>query len=534
MRNKTATSIIAATLAASCMASTAFAAQPSDFKDYNPDAWYAQAATFVVTNDIMRGTDAGTLQMNRTITRAEFISMLDRLFKTYNKADLSQYTDMQRTQWFYDNIAMGLQMGTITGTSDSTMAPDDSLTREMAITILARTLALEAGTSADLAKYTDDKTVSQWAVPMVSAFSKDGRASGYSDGSLKPGQYITRAETAQLLLNCFHTLSSNTDIHDLTDDKIYLLRGEEDTTITNSNFSDTLILATGMADVDVFVRNSKINRLVCWGSSDVWFYPGNVVKEIVISRTDGPCIIHWLGDQKDIPNIIFRKGSDPDSKVVDEKGNPISKKNNEDKNNSTGGGGGGSSAERNVVYFDPQNGQNRTSQEIDKNGLVQPITTPTKKGYIFGGWYLDRECTSRFIFTNKATAGITLYAKWFTQAEWDVIQGMNEQVSAATFRIQAETDILATIGETSISCNIKSYDTNQKTLNIKLIRTDTNEVIAQTKSLAPGQTATSMELVGAMPDYGNYNAKLIVTPEGETSPQEIDAMLYVAYAWNRE
>ena len=68
---------------------------------------------------------------------------------------------------------------------------------------------------------------------------------------------------------------------------------------------------------------------------------------------------------------------------------------------------------------------------------------------------------------------------------------------------------------------------------MKLVRTDTDEVVAEITNLTPGTTATTMNLVGTMPAYGNYNAKLVVTPEGETSSQEIDAMLYVAYAWDR-
>ena len=126
---------------------------------------------------------------------------------------------------------------------------------------------------------------------------------------------------------------------------------------------------------------------------------------------------------------------------------------------------------------------------------------------------------------------MTLYARWVAQSDWDVIQDLNDIVSNSTFRLQADTDILATVGQNSIPCNIKSDAGNKKTLNVKLVRLDNNEVIAEIAELKPGTTATTMDLVGTMPDFGNYEVKLVVTPEGESASQEISAMLYVAYAW---
>jgi uncharacterized repeat protein (TIGR02543 family) len=37
---------------------------------------------------------------------------------------------------------------------------------------------------------------------------------------------------------------------------------------------------------------------------------------------------------------------------------------------------------------------------------------PQKEGYIFEGWYADKELTSKFDFATKITKNITLYAKW--------------------------------------------------------------------------------------------------------------------------
>ena len=37
-------------------------------------------------------------------------------------------------------------------------------------------------------------------------------------------------------------------------------------------------------------------------------------------------------------------------------------------------------------------------------------TVPVKEGYIFTGWYTDKECTTLYDFSAPVTADITLYA----------------------------------------------------------------------------------------------------------------------------
>jgi uncharacterized repeat protein (TIGR02543 family) len=40
-------------------------------------------------------------------------------------------------------------------------------------------------------------------------------------------------------------------------------------------------------------------------------------------------------------------------------------------------------------------------------------TPPTSRGYVFLGWYLNPECTDKFIFGHhKVNSNINLYAKW--------------------------------------------------------------------------------------------------------------------------
>ncbi len=49
---------------------------------------------------------------------------------------------------------------------------------------------------------------------------------------------------------------------------------------------------------------------------------------------------------------------------------------------------------------------------IDGNILSEPASQPTREGYVFGGWFTDKECTETPEFGKEITADVTLYALW--------------------------------------------------------------------------------------------------------------------------
>lgn len=519
---------VAIMTSACAMAPMAMAGDIGQYTDYNSASWSAPAVKFVVDNDIMQGTDNHTLSLKRNITRAEFVSLMDRLFATYRTASVFQFEDVSQTEWFHDNVSMGIQMGIIQGTSENTFSPNGNLTREMAITILARALALESDEISLLNEYSDGQAVSEWAKSSVAVMMAQQRLNGYTDGTLRPQQYITREETAQLLKQCFSSILEGTTVNNVQEQGICLIRSGKDTTIQDGTFTDTLVLANGMADTNVYIKDSSIKRLLCWGSHDVWIYPDNTVEEIVISRTDGPCVIHWLGDNKKIPSVKIRGDAAAGSKVVNKDGKQLYPTGTEDLSTAAGGG---SSSNRNVVYLDPCNGETKTTVSIGENGYIKDITDPARQGYVFGGWYFDSKYEKRTVLSNKISTGITLYAKWYTPEEWEVVKDLNQGVSDSTASIKAETDLLAVVGETTVPCNIQND--NGCNIKVELIMQDTDMVIGAIDNLKAGQTAAEIPLVTAMPTYGNYPVYLRITPEGSSSGYDIVAMLYVAYAWQR-
>ncbi len=61
------------------------------------------------------------------------------------------------------------------------------------------------------------------------------------------------------------------------------------------------------------------------------------------------------------------------------------------------------------VTFDSNGGSEVAAVE----GVVATEPVPSKEGYVFGGWYTDKECSgSRITFPYTPVADVTMYAKW--------------------------------------------------------------------------------------------------------------------------
>ncbi len=78
---------------------------------------------------------------------------------------------------------------------------------------------------------------------------------------------------------------------------------------------------------------------------------------------------------------------------------------------STGGGGGGALSEY-TIKFETNGGNEITAVKVSKNNTITAPATPTKEGYIFDGWYTDKELSTKYDFAEKVTKSFTLYAKW--------------------------------------------------------------------------------------------------------------------------
>ena len=111
----------------------------SDFSDVTGDLWYNKAVSSMVNGGYIDGYDDGTFMGNQAITRAEFITTLVRFIGVDETAAVD-FTDVSEDYWAYGYIATAVTAGWIEGYEDGTFMPDGSITRAEAITIINRVL----------------------------------------------------------------------------------------------------------------------------------------------------------------------------------------------------------------------------------------------------------------------------------------------------------------------------------------------------------------------------------------------------------
>ena len=290
MKRKRILAMILAVASCLSLAVSASAASILDFKDVDAKAWYAEAVTAAVDNGLLYGKSKTQLDPNGLLTRAEMAAITNRSFGCYKLADISQYRDVAKGKWYYNDVALAVQMGTYNGVSSSSMQPDRAITRQEAIAVVARALQLNLDDYAktELSKFADAKEVSAWALPYMKAMVAAGYVHGRTQG-LVPQANITRAEFAQLYFNIIQSYITKSGSY-TKDYKGNLLVRTKDVELKDMSIDGDLIIGNGGADGKITLSNVKISgRLVVWGGGTAAVYcsNGTTAAEVIACRVDG-------------------------------------------------------------------------------------------------------------------------------------------------------------------------------------------------------------------------------------------------------
>ena len=146
------------------------------------------------------GYSDGTVRPNGRITRAEVATIFFRLLtddaRQRNWSSENNFSDVSADKWYNNAVSTLCHMGVLGGYSDGTFRPNATITRAEFAKIAVS--FAQANGSAVYSYFTDVKTT-DWFAPYVTAAKDSGLIEGYSDGSFKPENRITRAEACAIV-----------------------------------------------------------------------------------------------------------------------------------------------------------------------------------------------------------------------------------------------------------------------------------------------------------------------------------------------
>ena len=171
--------------------------------------WAYPGIQYCVTHGIMGGMGDGTFAPTGTTTRAQIVQILYNLEGTPAVSGTTPFTDLT-ANWYKPAILWAYQNNVVAGTSPTTFAPDQPVTREQIAVILTQymfhVLKMErTWAPADLSKFPDGANVSSWAKEAMQDAVALGLINGTkaSDGVvyLDPQGSAARQQVATILMN---------------------------------------------------------------------------------------------------------------------------------------------------------------------------------------------------------------------------------------------------------------------------------------------------------------------------------------------
>lgn len=315
---------------------------------------------------VISGDGDGNFRPNDSITRAEFAKIIATANK-YTEQKALDFSDVSTDDWYYDALSKSVTAGIINGYTDGTFRPDNKISREEAAAIIAR--AYDLGNDLTDISFTDQNQIADWSLNYIKILYNQNIIAGYPDGSFMPQAPITRAETVQML------------------DRV--------NTVTNKDAPEGTLIQTPITGPQFGLSSGN------FGGS------GGSLSSSRPTTT---------------PNKNF-----------------------------------------NVTFIlnDGSNGAYEM-QVVEYGSKVTKPSDPSRDLYKFTGWYTEAETINKYNFSSKVTADIVLYAGWGnpdnTNGLYSAMSGEETIYSVTGMELQNDIAIVTINTNNSCALVLEFYD----------------------------------------------------------------------------
>ena len=165
--------------------------------------WAKDNILFVVSRGLLNGTSETTFSPNTGMTRGMFVTALGRLAGV-DPADYQsgKFTDVKADAYYAPYVNWAAKTGIVSGTTDTTFAPDTNINREQ-MAVIMKNYAVKLGYTVPKAleavTFADNASISSWAKEAVESMQQAGILAGKTNNRFDPAGTATRAEVATVL-----------------------------------------------------------------------------------------------------------------------------------------------------------------------------------------------------------------------------------------------------------------------------------------------------------------------------------------------
>lgn len=208
MKKKRISFIVTISLLFAISPATASAAE-TGYTDIPAGSWAIGAVNAAKDYGLMQGTGEGTFGFGNSITKAEFIAVLDRMFGwELVNPEIPAFSDVAGSAWYYPYVETALVHDVIDSTG--TFNPAAPITREEMAVMLVRGLGYNklAQAAASFGNPFADVTNNAGYITIASDI---GMTKGTSETTFSPASTAKREEAAAMLVRVYEKYKAKTD-----------------------------------------------------------------------------------------------------------------------------------------------------------------------------------------------------------------------------------------------------------------------------------------------------------------------------------
>jgi hypothetical protein len=198
----------------------------SSFPDVPATSEHAAAIEYLKSKGIISGYKDGTFKPEQTINRAEALKLvfLGRQALSMPAAGTLKsfsFPDVKSSDWFYQYVAEAYSLGIVQGYEDGSFKPANEITAAESLKVLFSGLVNNFQLPELTSAPFTDVLITQWYAPYVLYGKNRQLIEARGDGSYHPERKITRAEFAELIYRVIYSQSGSLEKFPISQNWLY-------------------------------------------------------------------------------------------------------------------------------------------------------------------------------------------------------------------------------------------------------------------------------------------------------------------------